>query len=322
METPITTEQAAAPARCALKIFGIGSAGVTLLGKLRAGENISAALVGVDSPSPTSVVEGPERIEVPKNLLGGHGSHRAEPGKVECEAQMNLVRPACADCDAVFIVAGLGGRTGSWMSEAVARAAKEAGAMVFAFVTQPFQCEGSVRFSKARQALERLTAHCDFIFIKPHEDYASLHTAEMSAADSYEPSNRRLLAAVRHVAAALAGSTIMGVGFADMCAMMRERGAQVMFAVADGADTAGAVVEELLAHPKLDGGKALCEAEAVSVSLVGGHELKMADVNKVMLELGRHWQGTSHLLSASRSEERRVGKECIPPCRSRWSPYH
>ena len=25
---------------------------------------------------------------------------------------------------------------------------------------------------------------------------------------------------------------------------------------------------------------------------------------------------------ASRSEERRVGKECSEPCRSRWSPYH
>ena len=23
-----------------------------------------------------------------------------------------------------------------------------------------------------------------------------------------------------------------------------------------------------------------------------------------------------------RSEERRVGKECMPVCRSRWSPYH
>ena len=23
-----------------------------------------------------------------------------------------------------------------------------------------------------------------------------------------------------------------------------------------------------------------------------------------------------------RSEERRVGKECLLPCRSRWSPYH
>src|SRR3546814_1409000 len=25
---------------------------------------------------------------------------------------------------------------------------------------------------------------------------------------------------------------------------------------------------------------------------------------------------------ADRSEERRVGKECVSPCRSRWSPYH
>src|SRR3546814_15580905 len=27
-------------------------------------------------------------------------------------------------------------------------------------------------------------------------------------------------------------------------------------------------------------------------------------------------------LTAGRSEERRVGKECVSTCRSRWSPYH
>src|SRR3546814_10534202 len=27
-------------------------------------------------------------------------------------------------------------------------------------------------------------------------------------------------------------------------------------------------------------------------------------------------------LSVERSEERRVGKECVSTCRSRWSPYH
>ena len=26
--------------------------------------------------------------------------------------------------------------------------------------------------------------------------------------------------------------------------------------------------------------------------------------------------------SLTRSEERRVGKECVSTCRSRWSPYH
>ena len=28
------------------------------------------------------------------------------------------------------------------------------------------------------------------------------------------------------------------------------------------------------------------------------------------------------LSRAARSEERRVGKECVTTCRSRWSPYH
>src|SRR3546814_6790691 len=32
---------------------------------------------------------------------------------------------------------------------------------------------------------------------------------------------------------------------------------------------------------------------------------------------GENWQ-----LTAGRSEERRVGKECVSTCRSRWSPYH
>src|SRR3546814_13263919 len=32
--------------------------------------------------------------------------------------------------------------------------------------------------------------------------------------------------------------------------------------------------------------------------------------------------GAGHTELASRSEERRVGKECVRTCRSRWSPYH
>src|SRR3546814_19726955 len=31
---------------------------------------------------------------------------------------------------------------------------------------------------------------------------------------------------------------------------------------------------------------------------------------------------SAEALSNSRSEERRVGKECVSTCRSRWSPYH
>src|SRR3546814_15476166 len=44
----------------------------------------------------------------------------------------------------------------------------------------------------------------------------------------------------------------------------------------------------------------------------------------VTVKIGEHdllrWLDT--FIFQSRSEERRVGKECVSTCRSRWSPYH
>src|SRR3546814_14264473 len=33
-------------------------------------------------------------------------------------------------------------------------------------------------------------------------------------------------------------------------------------------------------------------------------------------------EATTRVVLTNRSEERRVGKECVSTCRSRWSPYH
>src|SRR3546814_12832390 len=43
---------------------------------------------------------------------------------------------------------------------------------------------------------------------------------------------------------------------------------------------------------------------------------------KVTFSRGHHYLWPSHLELPKRSEERRVWKECVSTCRSRWSPYH
>src|SRR3546814_13139387 len=48
--------------------------------------------------------------------------------------------------------------------------------------------------------------------------------------------------------------------------------------------------------------------------------VETADELKLMRDLGCH-QIQGYIYS-KRSEERRVGKECVSTCRSRWSPYH
>src|SRR3546814_2539819 len=41
-----------------------------------------------------------------------------------------------------------------------------------------------------------------------------------------------------------------------------------------------------------------------------------------VLLVGQRLDGSGVEGLATRSEERRVGKECVSTCRSRWSPYH
>src|SRR3546814_3096415 len=76
----------------------------------------------------------------------------------------------------------------------------------------------------------------------------------------------------------------------------------------------------------------LCEAEGlvyrgarviVRRSYRGGCELSSntnADFPRLRVPRYTAFGGTRH--ERSRSEERRVGKECVSTCRSRWSPYH
>src|SRR3546814_19418743 len=48
----------------------------------------------------------------------------------------------------------------------------------------------------------------------------------------------------------------------------------------------------------------------------------VASQQRIALRFGQQYAVGHQLNGRVRSEERRVGKECVSTCRSRWSPYH
>src|SRR3546814_13342435 len=52
-----------------------------------------------------------------------------------------------------------------------------------------------------------------------------------------------------------------------------------------------------------------------SLAVRGGTHLEWVDVPYIL-------PSTTYGVRLARSEERRVGQECVSTCRSRWSPYH
>src|SRR3546814_17197990 len=57
--------------------------------------------------------------------------------------------------------------------------------------------------------------------------------------------------------------------------------------------------------------------------LSSGVSIADLTLNDFRIDLAGHLRDhRDQLETLPRSEERRVGKECVRPCKSRWSPYH
>ena len=103
----------------------------------------------------------------------------------------------CQGAEVVFILAGLGGGAGSGISPVLARIAKAVGALVLAFVTTPFSCEGTHRQAFAEQGLEELREAADGVICLPNQKILQLIEDNTSVVDTFKIANRLLADAVR-----------------------------------------------------------------------------------------------------------------------------
>jgi cell division protein FtsZ len=269
-----------------VKIFGVGTAGGTILEHMARGGFAGAefAAVNTDFPALTATA-GVQKIHLETKLLRGLGTGGdPERGHQVAEENSPRLKEACAGADVIFIVVGLGGGAGTGISPVLARAAREAGALVLAFVTLPFDCEGNRRHQQAHHGLEQLKAAADGVIGLPNQKTFKLIDENTSVLDTFQATTQLLIEGVRGVWRLLMHRGLIEIHFDDLSRLLRDRHSESCFAAVEAAGTTRArdIIEKLPAHPLLDGGSALKEADAVLVSLMGGPDLTMAEINRVM----------------------------------------
>jgi cell division protein FtsZ len=305
MKTKTETSTAAleTPQTRAIRIFGVGGAGVSLLDMLAGGEFAGASFVAINTDALSLAASAAMvKIHLETKLLRGLGTGGdPERGRTIAEEQFSALKTACEGADVILIVAGLGGGAGSGISPVLARAAKETGALVLAFVTLPFLCEGNRRQQQAQQSLEQLKSVADGVICLPSQKTFKLFDESTSVLDTFRITGGLLVEGVRGVWQLLTRPGLIQIHFDDLCALVRNRHSQSVFACVEavGAGRSREVVEKLLAHPLLDEGRALAESDAVLVSLMGGKDLTMAEVNRVMEQIGRHCEHAQITMGAA-----------------------
>ncbi len=287
----------------AVKIFGVGGAGVALLDVLNAEEFASAGFAASNTDAASlSASSATVKIHLETKLLRGLGTGGdPERGRALAEEQFSTLKSACDGANVVLIIAGLGGGAGSGISPVLARAAKEAGALVLAFVTLPFVCEGNRRQQQAQQGLEQLKSVADGVICLPNQKTFKLIDENTSVLDTFRITGGLLVEGVRGAWRLLTRPGLIKIHFDDLCALVRDRHSESAFAFVEASGPARSreAVEKLLAHPLLDEGRALADADAVLVSLMGGKDLTMADVNRVMEQIGRYCERAQIIMGAA-----------------------
>jgi cell division protein FtsZ len=286
-----------------VKIFGIGNAGVGLLDQLPAAEFTGVSVMAINTDAGSLAASAATfKIHLETKLMRGLGTGGdPERGRALAEEQFSILKSACEGANVIFIMAGLGGGAGSGISPVLARAAKESGALVLAFVTLPFMCEGNRRLQQAQQSLEQLKNVADGVICLPNQKAFKLIDENTSVLDTFRITGGLLIEGVLGVWRLLMRRGLIEIHFNDLCTLVRDRHSESVFAVVEATGPARSreIVERLLAHPLLDDGRALGEADAVLVSLMGGKDLTMAEVNRVMEQLGRHCERAQVIMGAA-----------------------
>jgi cell division protein FtsZ len=286
-----------------VKIIGVGNAGAELLSALATPEFAAAQFIAVNTDAAALAASSATvKINLENKLLRGLGTGGdPERGQALAEEQFSTLKSACEGAKVVFILAGLGGGAGSGISPVLAKAAREAGALVLAFVMLPFDCEGNRREAQARAALAQLKSAADGVICLPSQKIFKLIDENTSLVETFKFSGGFLLEGVRGVWQLLTRPGLIQVHFADLRHLLHERHAENAFAFveASGPGRAREAVEKIISHPLLDDGRVLAESDAVLVSLIAGKDLTMAEINRVMEQVKRQCAHAQIIMGAA-----------------------
>jgi cell division protein FtsZ len=319
-------EQPEAPAikkKIVLKVFGLGGAGCNA-----AGFACQAGFAGVDFLAVNTDSQSLEACAVPAKFVLGASRTRGlgaggdpELGRAAAEEDMEKIRSFCAGADIIFLLAGMGGGTGTGAAPVFARVARESGALVLALVTLPFDFEGDRRQFQAHTGLQHLKASADAVICLPNRKLFKLLDENTSVLEGFKISNSLLAEGLRGIWRMLTQTGLINVDFADLCSVTRGRHAASFFATAEasGDKRVEQVIEKLLAHPLLDGGQVLNESDSLLVSIVGGPDVMMSEIHKLMEPLHRHCEN-AHIIFGAAIDDAFAGRlsvTLIASCRRR-----
>lgn len=265
-----------------IKVVGVGGGGGNAVNTMIAAEvsGVEFVVSNTDAQALRNS-KAPMKMQLGSKLTKGLGAGAdPEVGREAALEDRARIQEALEGADMVFIAAGLGGGTGTGAAPIVAEVARESGALTIGVVTKPFSREGKRRSLQAEEGVDNLKEVVDSLIVVPNDRLLGLAGKNMSILDAFKPADDVLRQAVQGIADLITTSGLINVDFADVKAIMSERGMAMMgIGVASGDRRAADAAQQAIASPLLEEID-ISGARGVLVNISGSSSMTMEEFDE------------------------------------------
>lgn len=269
-----------------IKIVGIGGAGNNAVDRLQLDPSSSVSLAAINTDA-----QALESSPLQEKLMIGRGITRGlsaggdvELAKQAAESDAAAIAKVINGRDIIFLLAGMGGGTGSGVAPVVAKMAAEQGALVIAFVTLPFTMEGAGRKENSDAAMAELRQVCDAVIPLPNDILLQHMPEDATVLDAFAQADEWINRGVKSICAMMFQTGMINLDFATLKKAFVNKGGKTLFGLGrgQGGDYVNEAINDLSLCPLLHTPEFARRADRLLVNVVGGTDLSIKEVNVVM----------------------------------------
>ncbi|MGB2319662.1 MAG: cell division protein FtsZ [Candidatus Puniceispirillum sp.] len=292
-----------------ITVVGVGGAGCNAVNNM-----INADLQGVDFLVANTDGQAlahslaSQKIQLGGAITQGLGAgSKPEIGRAAAEESLEEVMAELADCNMVFITAGMGGGTGTGAAPVIAKAARDAGILTVAVITKPFEFEGQRRMGLADAGIEELQGYVDTLIVIPNQNLFRLANERTTFADAFHMADTVLHQGVCGVTDLMIKPGMINLDFADIRAVMSEMGKAMMgTGEASGETRATQAAEAAINNPLLDD-TTMQGARSVLINVTGGLDMTLFEVDEAANRIRKEIDPDAVIIFGSAFDEKLDG---------------
>ncbi|MDD5474368.1 MAG: cell division protein FtsZ [Candidatus Methanoperedens sp.] len=274
--------------RPAVAVIGLGGAGCNIITYLSQKNIAGAKTIAANTDITHLVLQRADKLLLMgKKRCRGKGCGGFPEVGAECARESDEdIKKELEGINIVFIVAGLGGGTGTGSAPVVAEIARGMGALTIACLTMPFEIE-SLRRENAKKAIRALSETCDSVVLIDNTKLRKV-AGKLPLKTAFAVANALIGAFIKSITETITEPSLMNLDFADLKAVLEKRGVSSFgIGEADGPERVEKAVLRAIEAPLLNIPD-LSSAHGLLVQICGGQEMTLEEVARVGELMAQH----------------------------------